>query len=606
LHQNGAAAVIVRQGTNGVSGDGSYTLDPTQTEAFQQLLTAIPDSLHGVVYLWGADLPPGTDMATDELEAGQRAALGGLLHLAQAMAASRRSARIWIVSRGAQSVHGEETELAPTQATLWGLGRVIREEHPDLWGGLLDLDPDTAADSVEAIWNEIGSTDGEDQLAYRAGGRYALRLVRAESTPPPQPYRFRKDGTYLITGGLGDIGSRIARRMAEQGASRFILMGRTPLPPRSQWRNTPPESERGKKIALVRDLEAAGASVHLAPIDVADESALCAYLEAFEAEGWPPVVGVIHAAGLLDVHLLQQMDWPTMSRVLRPKVLGGLLLHRYLPHVELFVNFSSINALLGLPGQGNYAAANAFLDGLAAYGRAHSRQDLSINWSVWEGLGFASTTSGAGSSAQLAEQGILGFTGEQGVEAFGGLLNWPGANVTVLPADWQKYKLSRSGARQFPMLKHLLDDTAAPRRESVKAGASVVEQLAATEPDKRLDAMGEYLQQVIAQVLKKPSAKVKRTEPLGSYGMNSLMGMELRNRLERDLGITLSATLVWNYPTIDLMSGFLAEKLGLAVDVPAEAASAAETADTPPLDDLIAGLQTLSDDDILRELTGKS
>lgn len=606
LANAGHSTRLVRRGPNyGVDGS-EVTINPAQISDFQHLLADSAGQFTGIVYLWGAYIPAGMGMSVQELADAQAETLGGLLHLTQALVENRQSLPIWIVTRGAQGAGQQDHSLSPAQGTLWGFGRVIREEHPDLWGGLIDLDPQAADDLVETLWNAISAQDGEDQVAYRSGQRYALRLVQADLPRETNAYRFRKDGTYLITGGLGDIGSVLAKWMLEQGARRFILMGRTQLPPRAQWRNIPAESDLGRKIAIVLELEALGASVHVAPVDVANEAELRAYLDTFEGEGWPPIVGVIHAAGVLDVRLIQQLDWEAMMRVLRPKLVGGWLLHTLLPSVELFVNFSSINALLGLPGQGNYAAANTFLDSLAAYHQTQGRRTLSINWGVWQGMGYASTQTGADSSEQLAAQGIGGFSAEAGARVFINVLNWNHPQLVVVPADWKLYQSERSRSRQFPMLKSLLDEERVEQR--TPQATSVVAQLWAVDSKNRLNALGDQLQELVSQILRIPAARIKRDEPLGSYGINSLMGMELRNRLERDLGLTLSATLVWNYPTIELMGAFLAERLGLVdrttSETPAEHDS--QPNEAPALSSIIADVDTLSDDDILKELMGKS
>ncbi len=528
---HGHKVIVVRWGKDTiVNGQTEITIDAAKMADFHLLMPHLPEQLGGIVYLWGVELPAGMEMGVQALEAGQQQILGGLLHLTQSLIEARRAVPIWIVTQGAQSVGQERAELSPAQATLWGFSRVIREEQPDLWGGLLDLDPKTSENAVHAICNELGATDGEDQIAYRAGLRYALRLVRSEWPQSTQPYHFRPDGTYLITGGLGDIGSRLSKWMVEQGARRLILMGRTELPPRSQWRDTPADSNLGQKISIVRQLESLGASVHLAAIDAADEANLRAYLETFEHEGWPPIIGVIHAAGLLDVRLLQQMDWETMYYALRPKVVGGWLLHNLLPNVEMFINFSSINSLLGLPGQGNYAAANAFLDSMAAFRKAQGQHSLNINWSVWEGMGYAASAAGAESSSQLASQGIQGFPAEQGVQVVGEAMSLQIAELIVVPADRQQYQQARS-ARQYPMLKHLLQES--PLRgveQQPGMMLQVVERLFATDAKLRLSLLSDHLLQVISQLLRISPTRIKREVPLGNYGMSSLIGMELRNR----------------------------------------------------------------------------
>jgi acyl transferase domain-containing protein/acyl carrier protein len=571
-----------------------------------QLVRAIPADARGLIYLWALDATGESVQSNAELSAAQGHVLGNLLELVQGLIADQRRLPLWLVTQGAQQVQGEESRLQPVQGALWGFGRVLREEQPDLWGGLIDLDP--AADALDGDWLAALSTStGEDQLAYRKGQAYALRLRSV--APEIKPYTFRKDGAYLITGGLGDVGGYLAREMVAQGASRLILMGRTALPPRRTWHSLQDDPVLGPKVALVHELESAGASVHLAAVDVADEGALSAWLEAYEAEGWPPVIGVIHAAGALDVGLLQSLNWEAMARVLGPKVLGAWALHRLLPKLDLFVNISSINALLGLPGQANYAAANAFLDSLAMARRAQGQAALSINWSVWQGLGYAATVSGAESSEQLAAQGIGGFPAAVGVKVFGHILSWPQATLTVLPADWTAYQVGRGEGRQFPLLQDVLQGRAS---DESAASAPMAALLQAAPVDQREALMRELLTDRIARILRLEPAQLKPDMPLGEYGINSLMGMELRNLLERDLGLRLSATLVWNMPTVNLMSAFLLEKLTMPdAPVTARVIPVADVPADPNLDAgldvaaLITDISDLSDDDILNALMNK-
>jgi len=178
---------------------------------------------------------------------------------------------------------------------------------------------------------------------------------------------WRSDGSYLITGGLGDLGLLVARWMVEQGARRLILLARAPLPPRCDWHEVKSGSRLAEQIGAIRELEAMGASVHHTSVDVADEAQLRSFLETYRREAWPPIRGVIHAAGVVENRTILEMDADALKAVLRPKVAGGWLLHRLLAEdpLEFFVLFSSATSLLGSPRLAHYAAANAFLDALA-------------------------------------------------------------------------------------------------------------------------------------------------------------------------------------------------------------------------------------------------
>src|SRR5208282_5568373 len=257
------------------------------------------------------------------------------------------------------------------------------------------------------------------------------------STTQEVPVSWRADGSYLITGGLGDLGLSVARWMVEQGARRLILMGRTKLPPRTRWNSAEAGSRLADQIAAIRELEGLGACVHLASVDVADEGQLGAFLNEFRAEGWPPIRGVIHAAGVLQDGLLLQLDAAALNSVLRPKMMGGWLLHRLLEdaHLDFFVLFSSAGSLLGQPGQGNYAAANAFLDALAHHRRAQGQPALSINWGAWSGLGFADTSGGRRLAARLALLGIRSIAPKQALEVLERLLRQESPQVMAVPVD---------------------------------------------------------------------------------------------------------------------------------------------------------------------------
>ncbi|VFN06062.1 MAG: KR domain-containing protein, partial [Candidatus Kentron sp. G] len=227
-----------------------------------------------------------------------------------------------------------------TQAPLWGLGRVIAQEHPDLWGGLID-NPD-----VDNLLAEIGAGDDEDpekedQIAYRDGQRYVARLVRHEPAPSDAAPALNADSSYLITGGLGALGLEVARWMVREGARHLVLTGR----------RAPSEEAQ----AVLRELEAAGAQVLVASADVSDYGRMADLFEELDGQT-PPLKGIIHAAGLLDDGVLAQQDMDRFRRVLAPKLAGSWNLHTLTQenNLDFFVCFSSTASLLGNAGQGNY------------------------------------------------------------------------------------------------------------------------------------------------------------------------------------------------------------------------------------------------------------
>ena len=315
--------------------------------------------------------------------------------------------RLWFVTRTAQPVV-PGTRSNPTSAPLWGLGRVLAVEHPEIWGGLIDLDPeDSVTDSVQQLIAHIHDNDGEDQCAFRNGLRYVPRLVAQSATTAIEP-KWNADGCYLVTGGLGGLGLHIARWLAEQGARKIVLLGRTPLPPREHWDAIERGSRAEVQINALREIERTGAAVQTVAVDIADRAKLTGAVEALQADGWLPVNGVVHAAAAIEDRLVTQLDAAGLITALRPKILGTLNLEKCLSGqpLQFFVCCSSLGALLGQAGQANYAAANAFLDAYVHHRRARQLPALGINWGGWYSAGFAVTSGGRRTIKSLEQRGM--------------------------------------------------------------------------------------------------------------------------------------------------------------------------------------------------------
>ena len=221
-------------------------------------------------------------------------------------------------------------------------------------------------------------------------------------------------------------------------------------------------SHLARQIAAIRELEESGASVHLVSADVADEKQMSAFVEQYRAEGWPPIRGVVHAAGVLRDGLLSQLDAAAMTAVMRPKMIGGWLLHRLLREAPLdfFVVFSSAGSLIGQPGQGNYAAANAFLDALAHHRRAQGLPALSINWGAWAELGFAETEGGISLTRRLALLGIRSMPPKRALEVMDRLMREDATQVVALPVNWRQYHEFYPAGTEPPMLSDLANEEA--------------------------------------------------------------------------------------------------------------------------------------------------
>ena len=633
LKEQGTRSVMVAYGDSYEAVNSTYfRIRPERPEDLSELFAvALPANqppCRRIVHLWSLnspDVPASQDTNTAWLANAQSLGCGAALQLVQELARQELARQepdriglhdppsLWLVTRGTQAVEENPLPLNVAQAPLWGLGRVIAQEHAASWGGLIDLEaaaspPDTIASQ---LWEEISNPDGEDQIAFRQGQRYVGRLVRKhQSVAQRPPLEWATDGSYLITGGLGDLGLAVARWMVAQGARRLILLGRTKLPPRSSWSAAEAGSRLCYQAGVIRELEALGASVHLASVDVADEAQLSAFLKTFGAEGWPPIRGVVHAAGVLRDGLLSQLDQAALNTVLRPKMMGGWLLHRLLENAPLdfFVLFSSAGSLLGQPGQGNYAAANAFLDALAHHRKAQGRPALSVNWGAWAGLGFADTSGGKRLAASLALVGVSSMASKQALEVLARMLRQDAAQVAAVPVDWRQYHRFYSGRRESPLLSQLANEDIESRPQATPPGERR-EALLAAEPSARLQLLRAYLSEQVSRVLGFSASRLDVEQPIGNLGLDSLMAVELKNRIAVDLGVNVPMVKFLQGPSVaqaavQILDQFTAElSTPAALSAPSVVQPWAEHVNGDTEVQRLAQLDQLSDEEVNSLLT---
>jgi acyl transferase domain-containing protein/acyl carrier protein/NADP-dependent 3-hydroxy acid dehydrogenase YdfG len=394
-------------------------------------------------------------------------------------------------------------------------------------------------------------------------GKIALSLSRQDAGEAPLTAAgpaTRPDGAYLITGGLGALGLTMARALVDGGARHVALLGR----------RAPDEEARRRIMAL----EQAGAEVVTIQADVAALGPMATALEALRRR-MPPLRGVIHAAGVLDDATLLRTERSQLRAVMAPKATGAWVLHTLTESdpLDFFVLCSSVSPLLGLAGQAGYAGANAFLDALARYRRSLGRTAVSIGWGPWSDIGLAAARGDRG--ARLEGLGLGSLSPEQGVEAFTAMLGSERAHQAVMVFDVEAWSVARGGAPD-PFLGALLRPSTA---RTDAGGATLPDVLRAAPASARLGMLQEHLTARVARILRLEPTRVDAEAPLKSLGLDSLMTLELRNRLEADCGLRLSATLVWNYPTIAALAGHIAEALDLVSDSPrVEAAPAPDRA----------------------------
>ena len=366
--------------------------------------------------------------------------------------------------------------------------------------------------------------------------------------------RLRQDRTYLVTGGLGGIGCALAGWLAERGAGAIVLNGRRA-----------PDAEAEEVIGALQER---GVTVQVELADVTDADAVDGMLERIKGE-LPPLGGVIHSVGVLADASLANQSWERFEQVLWPKVLGAWHLHRATADcdLDLFVLFSSVAGILGNPGQANHAAANAFLDQLAAHRRALGLPGQAIAWGAWSGLGEAEEQRER--IAQRREAAGTGwFSPEQGLSAFDRLLREDPTTAVVLAADWSVFGEAIEGRPSlFEDLLPAAEDASA---DALGTAEDLLSQLGAAPAEAREELLVSFLQQEVQAVLRLPAAPAPAVG-FFELGIDSLMAVELRNRLNRAFSgeYVASNTVVFDYPDIAALARHLADELGDVSSAPA-------------------------------------
>nr|WRX36517.1 hypothetical protein [Cystobacterineae bacterium] len=563
--------VVTDAGENGAAVAAALTSrgqSCTVVRASEDMAGAVEgrEDLRGVVYLGGLDAAVHDTASPDEIQSVTRKAVEPVVALLKAFASRAEPPRLWVVTRGACAV-GSETSVSPTQAALWGLGRVTALEHPTAWGGLIDLDPSGHPSEVDLTVTELLAPDSEDQLAFRGGRRLAARLVRRPPEKEAAPVSLSADGSYLVTGGLGAVGLLVARWLVERGARHLVLTSRNGLPERAAWDADHPEEVRAR-ITAIQAMEEQGARVTVKAVDVADVEAMTVLL----AEVEPSLRGVIHAAGIGPAIPLLETGELELEEVLRSKVAGSWVLHHLLREkpLDLFVLFSSGAAVWGGYGQGAYAAANAFVDGLAYYRRAKSLPALSIAWGLWADGGMASTEF----RARMDEIGVLPMSTANAVSALEQLWATGAIQRTVTRMDWTRFApvYAARGRRNLLATLVATEDNAASASSAPEKAERSFRGMSAAEA--RV-ALQELVRGNVANVLGfTDPGSLDAGRGFQEQGLDSLMAVQIRNRLQQNLGVKLSATLAFDHPTVDrLVKHLVTDVLDLEDRVETQAAA---------------------------------
>jgi len=556
---------------------------------FQEIAGLNRFAVSHVVHLWSLDAPAPENTTPATLEMARKLGCESALYLIQALARHpwQKPPRVWLVSRGAQAVGVESRPVAVAQAPLWGFGRSLALEQPELQCVCVDLDPaGNSDDNNSTLFQTIWTPTDENQIAFRGGKPYVARLARSSERITTVGKIINSASTYLITGGLGGLGLMVARWLVDKGARYLVLTGRS--------------GAQGAARTAVTNLEQAGAQVIVVQADVSQHTDMARLLLDIE-QTMPPLRGVIHAAGVLDDGVLLQQTWPRFEKVMAPKIEGAWQLHSLTQHLPLdfFVMFSAGAALFGSMGQANYAAANSFLDGLAHYRRQQGLPALSINWGGWAEVGMAAALPEWEKQRWLA-QGINLIDPTKGINTLAQLMFASSPQVAVLPIDWPIFT-RQLGQTKPPFLSGLLQPAGQLFDNPVSGTNNILFYLQSASPTEQLELLVGYLQGWVRDVIKLDSTTIlDSSQPLNEFGLDSLMALELKNRIETNLGVVIPMVQFLQGPSTEQLAQLLLSKLTIAatVSLPAENGQTGDDLDQNKAAQLLANLDQLSDEQV--------
>lgn len=568
LHRLGASTILVPRSDPALASEGAAR------DRLARILEVRP--ITHVVH--ASSLDPAADW--DETYS-----LGPLsaLHLVQALTAGNFESqpRLWLVGE-IPSAHG----LNAGSAMLDGLGRIAASEHPRLRTAAAFLGADRHPSDVERLADSIVGNDPDNQLRFTDGSRQVGRLESGTVSPGERLSIPGSEGTYLIAGGLGGLGLLTARHLVEkEGVRHLALVGRRP----------PGEQARSE----IASLTAAGATVRTFEADVSHRQALADVLAAIASDG-PALSGIIHAAGVLDDVTLVSMTDARFRSVAASKVEGAWNLHELTADraLEAFVLYSSVVPLLGLAGQGNYAAANTFLDALAAHRTARGLAATSVAWGPWSSVGLAAD--GEQRGGRLAASGLPSLHPKAALAHLEVLLRAAPEYAAVFDVDWERFAAAFPNTASWPSFSGFVRarDAANPAGD-LKARAEAIE-----IGPLRLAFLEDCVSDVVGAVVRRPASQVDRDKPFRSLGVDSLMGLEVRNRLERAFAVSIPATLIWNFPTVHGLVPELARRS--EITLAAQAASTSSSPEDAELERVLREVERMSDEEARERAAGTS
>ncbi|ADO72617.1 SDR family NAD(P)-dependent oxidoreductase [Stigmatella aurantiaca] len=533
--------------------EGDYRIDFTHQESFPRLLKELSASgrdPQGVIFRASSGHPETLEGVRETVQGDAIAVT--LIVQALARAAMPKPPRLYLVTQGAQAMGDDSGPVSVTGAPLWGLGRVIAYEHPELRCKRIDVGPVAGPEVLHGLIAELGRqlalAQDDDEIALRGDRRLTPSFTRGRGTEgKAKAFLPRQDRTYLITGGLGGIGLRLASWLVARGARSLAVCGRT--------------GETAETRQALDGLRAAGAKVDAFRVDVSRPEAVADMLATLR-RGGPALGGIFHCAGVLADSSLMQLDLRSFGTVMGPKVEGAWNLHTLATDasIEQFVLFSSTASMIGAPGQANYAAANAFLDALANLRRARGLPATSLNWGSWGEVGMAVVDERRGE--RLADRGMAPMSVDEALAAMALTLVDGPATRGIARFDEARWISSHPSVAASSLFRGLTAREAG--READPAPRKLREVLLALEGSARHGVLEARFKEMVGEVSRVPPERLSATDSFDALGFDSIMALELRDMVTSELEVSLPLRSFVDESSIGQVTAELLEKLAVA------------------------------------------
>jgi len=566
--------------------------DATSEECYYKATNG--GSFQKIISFGSLDLPKNEDITLRGIRTSGDYAQA-LMNLIKIIVKEDSRPKLWFVTKGSQQVNGGNASIL--QAYNWALARLIgSREHVSLWGGIIDLDP-ASNDHAKLLYNELALNDGEDQVSYAADLRYVARVNQLRNISKPFPVQLDDEAWYVVTGAFGSLGQLVCRSLREKGARNLILLARGTLPPREQWHEGTFEPNIKERVEFILDLERLGCNIKLELFDLTDTEELTRRLSAIKETGFS-IKGVISTVGVVDDKLITEMSRETFEKVYYAKTLPHWTLHQIFGDVELdfFIMFSSIAALITAPGQANYASGNAFLDALSLYRRQIGLPSLSIAWGPWN----AGMVKKLNLEQVYINKGIRPITEASGMQVMHRLIGQNIGYAAVLEADWDRV-IDSAPRSKTPYLGHLQSQQRASEANNLTDAENqqlLYNKLIAAEESKRFDVVAEELIILIAYSFRMKQEDVSLQVALAELGMDSMLAMEIKNRIELVFGVEITIIDLLGNDSIERLVGKIYDLLKQLLELQTEEELLAEITDEEFLK-ILAEIEGLTDDESL-------